>query len=199
MSIESLSIALHHSKTTGTAKLVLIGIANHDGDGGSWPSIATLAKYAGGIDRRAVQRAIVKLEELGEIRRVVQAGGDDETADHRRPNRYRFLLACPPFCDRTSQHRDSRKPLFVVDETLSTGAVEGPPRGASTAGGAVEGPPEPSFNLTTNIEFVNSRDRARAKLCPNGHELVDGYCIIGCRADYERRVQELSSLEGVRS
>ena len=31
MSVEAMAIALHHSRATGTVKLVLIGIANHDG------------------------------------------------------------------------------------------------------------------------------------------------------------------------
>lgn len=34
MSIEAMAVALHHSKTQGATKLVLLGIANHEGDGG---------------------------------------------------------------------------------------------------------------------------------------------------------------------
>src|SRR5690606_8731754 len=85
VSIESVTIALHHSRAVGAAKLVLIGIANHDGDGGSWPSVATLAKYAG-ITPRHVRRAVGELEQLHEIRRHVQRGGTAFTEDPRRPN-----------------------------------------------------------------------------------------------------------------
>lgn len=106
MSVESISIALHHSRSTGTAKLVLLGIANHDGDGGSWPKIATLAKYAGLKDPHSVKKLLRKLEDLGEISTEVQQGGTRETPDEYRPNRYNFLLTCPTWCDRTSQHRD---------------------------------------------------------------------------------------------
>jgi DNA-binding GntR family transcriptional regulator len=80
MSVESMAIALHHSRAKGTAKLVLIGIANHDGDGGAWPSVDTLAKYAG-VHRRNVQRALQQLEELHEIEIVRNGGGDHSIAD----------------------------------------------------------------------------------------------------------------------
>lgn len=99
-----MAIALHHSRATGSAKVVLIGIANHEGDGGSWPSVATLAKYAN-VDPRRVQAALTKLEILGEIRRDRQAGGTAATSDHRRPNLYHFLLRCPSECDHSMNHR----------------------------------------------------------------------------------------------
>lgn len=146
MSIESQAIALNHSRAKGTARLVLIGIANHDGDGGSWPAISKLKTYAGGVDRRNVQRAIEHLEELGEIRRVIQAGGTSETRDDRRPNRYLFLLKCPPYCDGSSQHRDSRKPLVSVyfDDEFD-GVATAPPDGDSATPGVATAPPEPSL------------------------------------------------------
>jgi helix-turn-helix protein len=103
VSVESISVALHHSHAAGTAKLVLVGIANHDGDGGAWPSIATLAKYAG-RSRRAVQYAIRQLEALGEINVIAQEGGTSETRPDLRPNLYEFLLTCPPDCDGTKRH-----------------------------------------------------------------------------------------------
>ena len=75
MSVESMAIALHHSRSKGTAKVVLLGIANHDGDGGAYPTVATLAKYAN-VSRANVQKALTKLESLGEIQimEVVRSG-----------------------------------------------------------------------------------------------------------------------------
>jgi hypothetical protein len=129
MSVESIAIALHHSRAKGTAKLVLIGIANHDGDGGAWPSVATLAHYAG-VDARNVQRAIDKLVALGEIRKDVQAGGDIRVPDHRRPNRYRFLLECPHNCDRTRNHRTRHRELIEPDPIdMRHGVAAAPPGG----------------------------------------------------------------------
>ncbi|MCC2033893.1 helix-turn-helix domain-containing protein [Microbacterium allomyrinae] len=114
MSVESLAIVLHHSRAKGTAKLVLLGIANHDGDGGSWPTVATLAKY-GNCSVSQVQRSVIELERLSEIRRYVQAGGDHRYAEHQRPNRYSLLLRCPSDCDRSSQHRTRNEAQRILD------------------------------------------------------------------------------------
>ncbi len=150
MSVESMTIALHHSRATGTVKLVLLGIANHDGDGGAWPSIATLAKYAAVTPRNA-QKAIQQLERLGEIRRHVGAGGTHLTADHMRPNLYQFLLRCPPTCDRSSRHRVHGETTPVVlfdplsDATGGVGGDRGTPV-ATDRGGVSQATPEPSSN-----------------------------------------------------
>ena len=104
MSIEAVAIALHHSRAKGTAKLILVGIANHDGDGGSFPKVATLAKYAN-VHPRRVTEALNVLGELGEIIIHTQDGGTRGLRDAIRPNRYEFILECPPECDRTKHHR----------------------------------------------------------------------------------------------
>jgi hypothetical protein len=105
LSVESLAIAMHHSRArNSTAIAVLMGIANHDGDGGAWPTVATLAHYAR-VSERQVQRTLNELIALGEIHRDVQAGGTVEFAPSDRPNLYHFMLKCPPHCDRTRQHR----------------------------------------------------------------------------------------------
>jgi hypothetical protein len=66
MSIEAVSLVLNHSRAQGRAKLVLIGIANHMGDQGAWPSIETLARYANASER-SVKRDIQELVDLGEL------------------------------------------------------------------------------------------------------------------------------------
>uniref|UniRef100_UPI0004625092 hypothetical protein n=1 Tax=Leucobacter chironomi TaxID=491918 RepID=UPI0004625092 len=161
MSVESLALALHHSRAKGSAKLVLIGIANHDGDGGSYPATATLAKYAGfeGWDaepeddtpeakkaakkrrenaKKAAREAVRKLEALGEVE-VITNGGVQGKPEHERTNLYRILLVCPPECDRSAQHR-------LVDNS------ESDPRGHSPAPGPQprtprgHSPAEPSLN-----------------------------------------------------
>jgi hypothetical protein len=66
MSIEAMNLVLNHSRATGRAKLVLLGIANHFGDNGAWPSIETLARYANASER-SVKRDIQELVELGEL------------------------------------------------------------------------------------------------------------------------------------
>jgi hypothetical protein len=158
MSIESLALALHHSRAKGTAKLVLLGIANHDGDGGAWPSIKTLAKYSC-CDERQVQRALKHLEELGEIRRLVGAGGNQNTRADRRPNRYQVLLSCPPSCDGSKEHRqrgdtDATPQPHGVTSTAPRGDIHG-------SHGVVEMSPEPSLEPSMNQETRKSRSRHR--------------------------------------
>jgi hypothetical protein len=104
MSVEAIATVLHHSRASKTAKLVLVGIANHEGDGGAYPSIATLAKY-GGCSERQVQRYIAALVELGELHVRPQAGGHDGYRSDRRPNLYRTLVRCPEWCDGSTSHR----------------------------------------------------------------------------------------------
>jgi hypothetical protein len=71
MSIEAVSLVLNKSRATGRAKLVLLGIANHLGDHGAWPSISTLARYANASER-SVKRDIQELVELGELKVELQ-------------------------------------------------------------------------------------------------------------------------------
>ena len=175
-----MAIALHHSRAKGTAKLVLVGIANHDGDGGAWPSVKTLAKYAS-CSVSQVQRSLADLERLGEIRRDIQAGGDHTFASHERPNRYHVLLTCPHDCDRTRNHRTraSQQRILDLDPEQLPGLddAEGvaPVRPGDTGShsrdrvaltrpeGVAPVRPKPSSQLTTYLPGDNSSDRARAK------------------------------------
>jgi hypothetical protein len=191
MSIEALAIALHHSKAKGTARLVLLGIANHDGDGGSWPSIETLCKYAGGVNARNAQRAVDVLEELGEVRRHFMQGGTHTTPPGRRPNRYEFLLRCPEWCDGSTNHRDSRKPLITFEEDLSeelsTGVADTPPGGAGATPPLAPAPPEPSLNhqIEKEIKKGHLLNRARGT---SGH--LDSDSLAAQRAEDARRLEE---------
>lgn len=163
MSVEHMAAVLHHSRAKGTAKLVLLGIANHEGDGGAYPSVATLAKYAN-VEPRNVQAALTKLLALGEVQVWRQAGGTRDFPDHRRPNRYAVLVTCPPWCDRTPHHRDTRKlataPQVGMDLGI-TGVTESSPGDGIVTGGVTESSPqgvtdaspkpsiEPTMNPTT--------------------------------------------------
>lgn len=179
MSIESISIALHHSRATGAAKLVLIGIANHDGDGGAWPSVATLAKYAG-VTERNVQKAVDRLEQLHEVRRFVQAGGDHRVAEHKRPNRYNFLLSCPPDCDRTSKHRTRGAVALELD--IDPLSLATPGVGSDTP------PPVASDTQTTHVTTPQGTKKERRvpkavsrSIGACGHDLIDDrHCERGC-------------------
>jgi hypothetical protein len=165
-----MAVCLHHSKATGTCKVVLLGIANHDGDGGAWPTVRTLAKYAR-VHARNVQKALVKLQSLGELEVYYQEGGMANVADQDRPNLYRILVRCPVTCDGTTQHRDSREarrqgyqgklpgmPNYPAPQPVHKGvAIAPPPDGIATGGGGAYArggvahtPPKPPHNHPDN-------------------------------------------------
>jgi biotin operon repressor len=173
MSIESIAICLHHSKAAKTEKLVLLGIANHDGDGGAWPSVATLARYAN-CSERHVQRAIQSLAELGEIRVVDQAGGNEETRRDRRPNLYKVLVRCPVDCDGTSQHR-TRGDAGV---TRSNGVTESTARGdIFDTNGVTPVSPEPSLEPSKEL-LADKPPESSTKKKDNLFETVTEVCGI---------------------
>ena len=60
-----------NSKAEGRARLVLLAIADHQGEIGAWPSISTLAKMVNSSER-SVQRDIQHLQAIGELRVEVQ-------------------------------------------------------------------------------------------------------------------------------
>ena len=72
MSIQTMTAVWQHSRSEGRARLVLLAIADHQGEIGAWPSIATLAKMVNASER-SVQRDIQELQALGELRVEVQA------------------------------------------------------------------------------------------------------------------------------
>lgn len=137
MSVEHLAAVLHHAKTSGSKKLLMLGIANHEGDGGAWPAISTLARYAC-IHPRNVQRALQELEAEGLIV-VVHRGG--------RSNVYRTVAPCPDDCDRSPQHKRI-DPTHGVSAT--PGASATPTYGVSATPPTAVAPPKPLTNHNYN-------------------------------------------------
>ena len=120
MSAEAVTVVLHHSKSEGTAKLVLWGIANHHSDSGAWPSIATLVKYAR-VSERRVQQIIRELIAIGELA-VEEQGGLGQ--GQYKTNRYFILLQCPEDCDGTMNHRTGVKSGAIRGEIHSQSGVK---------------------------------------------------------------------------
>ena len=148
MSIEAMSAVLHHSKASGATLVIALGIANHQGDGGAYPSRATLARY-GRCSERYVKLAIQQLINLGEL--VVQ-----DRAGRNGTNVYIMSVPCPPDCDRTTNHRP-----------VQGGNYTSPGGNYASKGGELHFPsggnhasPKPSYNLkltNTNSEIENAR------------------------------------------
>lgn len=176
MSVETLALVLHHSKASGTDKLVLLGIANHDGDGGAWPSVATLARYAN-CTERTVQRTLSKLVDHGELHVDVQAGGRRRMKDYERPNCYRVLVRCPPGCDGTSRHKVTFPQPVPVDDLLpgmpesdqSDRVTPTSPGDAHVTGGVTPTSPEPSLNHPSTHQVSTSVTGPRASVDHTSH------------------------------
>lgn len=66
MGIEVMAAVWKHSAATNRARLVLLAIADHQGEIGAWPSISTLARMVNASER-SVQRDLRELEALGEL------------------------------------------------------------------------------------------------------------------------------------
>jgi hypothetical protein len=96
MSIESMSLALNlvDDRLTPSDKLLLVGIANHDGDGGAYPTLETLARYCG-ITVRGVQKRLEHVQVLGYVRRDINGGGSAKCPVHLRPTLYHLNLTAP--------------------------------------------------------------------------------------------------------
>lgn len=134
-----MSLVLNHSRAIGTDKLVLLGVANHDGDGGSWPSIATLARYANKSES-AVVRSLRRLETMGELVTHRNGGGTHRTRSDRRPNRYEITISTG------GRHGVASTPGRVVSRG-----------GVCDVHGVAPTPPEPSLEPSTKTSLRDLR------------------------------------------
>jgi len=71
LSIEVMNAVWRHSKAQGRQKLVLLAIADHQGENGAYPSIRRLAEMTN-ASQRSVQRDIQNLVAIGELKVEVQ-------------------------------------------------------------------------------------------------------------------------------
>lgn len=137
MSISALTLGMYHSRSTYSTRLVLIAIANFEGENGAYPSHDTIGRLAGGLNRRTVQRAIDDLVQMGELTEIRREG---------QTNLYRVAISCPDDCDRTSSHRQKDRGGVQTAGGLQTAGGSG----VQTAGDAVSRPPEPLDNRKNN-------------------------------------------------
>ena len=84
MSIQVMQAVWQHSKADGRARLVLLAIADRQGEIGAWPSLATIAKMVNASER-SVQRDIDYLQNIGELEVHYQQA---PTRSHYKSNLY---------------------------------------------------------------------------------------------------------------
>jgi len=138
MSVSALTSAFYHSESKYTTRLVLLAIANFDNPLGSFPSLDTIGRLSGGVNRRTVQRAIDELVELGELTEVTRNG---------TTNLYRLTISCPENCDGSTSH----KPINEGGGLQTTGGPQTTGGGGlQTTGGAVSRPPKLKDNPKEN-------------------------------------------------
>lgn len=145
MSLEKIIDVLYHSKAEGARKLVLIGIANHEGDQGSYPAVATLAKYAN-CSERQVKRHIAALQEMGELEVKYQGAPIEK---QYRPNLYFTKVSGV-----TSRVNSGVTSEAGVTLKVSRGDTEG-------KSGVTPVSPEPAVNLSK--EPLNSLSEKKSK------------------------------------
>ncbi|WP_248579898.1 helix-turn-helix domain-containing protein [Nocardioides sp. InS609-2] len=137
MSIEAQNMVLYHSRARGTDKLLLMGIANHAGDGGAWPTIKRLVRYTN-VTERAVQDALNRLVKAGELVVYLQQGGTANWKNSLRPNRYEITISCPVNCDRSPNH--NLKPIAEAPADLWIS----PPQPTAPPAAHCTHPPQPT-------------------------------------------------------
>lgn len=127
MSVQATTWVWSNSKTTGTAKLVMLAIADHAWQDGTnaWPSIGRLAKMTG-LSEMTVRRGVATAESLGELRVVRSLGGRSSKGTHAS-NDYVLVMEQPsqddtPDLSQPSQG-DTPNPLKTIP--LGVSGLEG--------------------------------------------------------------------------
>jgi hypothetical protein len=141
-----------HSRSRGPARLVLLAIADnaHDDGAQAWPSITTLIRKTGHVER-TVQEALKALQELGELE-IDYNGGP------RRCNLYRVVMGTPA----------GDAPPQEMHPAGDAGVQEVHPYPAGDAGVTPqEMHPEPSIEPSRNRQKTNTVvDQARPGTLP---------------------------------
>lgn len=98
MSVKATTAVWEQSRATGTARLLLLAIADHADPGGlAWPGIARLGKMCRLKTRNGVQKNLQKLKKLGELK-------IHENASNRRTNLYQITLDFSEYGERARPH-----------------------------------------------------------------------------------------------
>lgn len=133
MSAEAMAWVLGHSQARRASRLVAFAIANQiaKDTGEGWAYVADICAGAA-VSEDTYARAVANLVELGELERVVKAGGSSKARPGRRPNLYRM----PLFADAL---RPPQQGGVTSDPTPATGGGRRPPQQGGVVLGTVQG------------------------------------------------------------
>lgn len=133
MTYEDVQRVLYHSRAQGTAKVLLLGIADHVGVAGAWPSSVRLGFLANVKDDSHVRRLVRDLEALGELTILRRPG---------RSSQYVLTCPCPPECSEIRGH------ALVHSRGPQTPTTRGPQTPGPTDPGSTDpdhpGPTDPN-------------------------------------------------------
>jgi hypothetical protein len=143
---------LEHSSVQGSAKVVLLGLANHanENGGNAWPSVATLSRYAN-LSERATQKVLGKLANEGHIIvRRNQGGSPDARADSR-PNLYQIVMQSNSAADGDGVNAGTPREVNLRTPRQPNGVNSRTERGElQDARGVSPSSPEPPFEPSIN-------------------------------------------------
>jgi hypothetical protein len=142
MSIQIMNAVWRESKSKGRARLVLLSIADHQGELGAWPSIETLAKMVNSSPR-SVQRDIQDLIELGELQVEFRSA---PTYGPYKANRY--FVNLPGVTDGVSEVTKTASEVTDLESEVTELASE------VTAGGVL------TLNRTLNKTLTKHADES---------------------------------------
>lgn len=120
MSIEIMNAVWRESKSDGRARLVLLAIADHQGEIGAWPSIRRLANMVNASER-SVQRDIQHLQKIGELRVETR---NAPTGGQYKANRYWVTLpSVPEVTDSAPEVTNPTPEVTDLASEVTTGGV----------------------------------------------------------------------------
>lgn len=138
MSTASINRALATEGLDTAETFLLVCIAHHDGDGGAWPSVATLAGYMKVTPRR-VRQILASLVDKGVLVRHLNGGGNERTPRDKRPNRYEINprgvnwvadRGVKPIADEQPLEQPSQSSSLREDDAVETQVARDTPRAA---------------------------------------------------------------------
>jgi len=118
MSIEVMNAVWNHSKSKGRARVVLLAIADHQGELGAWPSLERLAKRANS-SKRSVSRDIQDLVTMGELKVDFRSA---PTGGQYRANRYWVTLVgdAPDMTNENSDMTNTTSDMTDLNSDMTT-------------------------------------------------------------------------------
>jgi predicted transcriptional regulator len=120
MGIQVMNAVWRNSKASGRQKLVLLAIADHQGELGAWPSIKTISTMANASER-SVQRDIQQLVELGEL--IVETRSAPTQGQYKANRYWVSLKDSPEVTDSAAEVTERASEVTELAPEVTAGGV----------------------------------------------------------------------------